>query len=300
MPARLLLLLCCSLLVCACSPALEIRRLSPPKAVLGTARTVHVQVIPGPFDVVEGQPERVSEMMLRRISERLSAVGYTVCPQLPCDGALEVDLAPPTPSAQSNTMPHLPTMDMMEAAFGAVRKQAATSAPAPGSPAVTPQANVHLRVRITLTQADGKIGYLRSLTEDLTAAKPMGDLTKDAVDAVVKTFGDELSRQEPEVVVRLEVGGPLNHGVELLHAGDWAGAVGYFTELTRAQPELDGAWYDLGFALEAQRAWGPALEAYRAAAQRARKPHYTRAVAIAQTVLSNGESLGERRKPTGP
>lgn len=276
MPARLLVL---CFAVSACAPALTIRRLSRPQAALGTARTVYVQVTPAPVDTVAGEPERVSETMRRRLSERLTGIGYAVCPQLPCgDGVLEVVLEDVAAGAD-NTMPHLPDFAMMEAAVNAVHGRASNSTTSAA------QVNARLGVRIRLQQPDGKVGFRRSFSQLTSRQAPAGEVMKEAVDSVVKDFGDLLTRQAPLTMVTLEVGGPLNHGVELLHAADWAGAVTYFTELTRTKPELDGAWYDLGFALEAQGHWAAALEAYRAAAQRAKKPHYERAVSTAQAVL---------------
>jgi hypothetical protein len=267
------------LLASACSPALTMRRLSPPKAVLGTAHTVHVHVTPAPSDVVPGETERVSEAIRRKFSERLTAAGYAVCPQLPCgDGVLEVVLDDVAFDGKTPSAPPAPKVSEMTALMD-LHGFRFSSNSAPG------QDGVRLVVRVTLTQAGVQVGVPSISTQLVNRQASVNDMLKEAEDAVVSRFGDELGRQTPLVEVPLEGGGPLNRGVEMLHAANWAGAVTYFTELTRTQPELDGAWYDLGFAHEAQNEWAAALEAYRQAAQRAKKPHYTSAVSVAERLL---------------
>lgn len=273
-------LLLVSLLASACAPVLKIRRLAAPQAALGTARTVLVHVTPASTDALPDQQEKLSEVVQRQVSERLTASGYTVCPQAPCgDGVLEVTI---DQASFAREMPHLPSFSMMDAAVRAVRSggTATVTEVVPDEP-VTAQ----LLVRFTLVQPDGAVGFRRSFDQSLSRTGKVGAVMKEAVDGVVKSLGDLLVRQAPVAMVPLEGGGELNHGVELLHKADWAGAVVWFTELTRTQPELDGAWYDLGFALEAQGAWKPALDAYREAAKRAKKPHYEKAVSTAEAVL---------------
>jgi hypothetical protein len=261
---------------------MTIRRLSAPKAALGTARTVYVAVTPAATDVVPDQPEKVSATVARRLSERLTAIGYAVCPQLPCgDGVLQV-VVEESSFNTTREMPHLPDFAMMEAAMNAVR---GTGSATTVTTTTRVPVNVQLRVRLTFEQPDGSVGFRRTFTKLTSRQGTVGEVMKESIESVVKSLEDLLARQAPVSMVPLEVGGPLNRGVELLHKHDWAGAVTYFTELTGTQPDLDGAWYDLGFALEAENAWGPALEAYREAAKRAQKPHYESAVRTAQAVL---------------
>jgi len=275
-------LLLVSSLASACAPVLKIRRLAAPQAALGTARTVLVHVTPASTDAIPDQPEKLSELVRRQVSERLTASGYAVCPQAPCgDGVLEVAIEQAS-FGSAREMPHLPSFAMMDAAVKAVRggSSATVTDAAPDE-----QATAQLLMRFTLVQPDGTVGFRRSIDQSVSRPGKVGPVLKEAVDGAVKWFGDLLVRQAPVAMVPLEGGGELNHGVELLHKADWAGAVAWFTELTRTQPELDGAWYDLGFALEAQGAWKPALDAYREAAKRAKKPHYEKAVSTAEAVL---------------
>jgi len=278
---------CLAVSVCACGPALTILRLSPPKAALGTAHTVFVRVTPGTNDVMPDEAEKVSELVRRRFSERLTEVGYAVCPQLPCgEGVLELVIEE---ASFAGAMPHLPDFAMMEAAVKAVRG-GGNSGNSTTTTTILVPVNVQLRLGVTLVEPDGRIGYRGTLTRMTSRTSTIKEVVNDAVESMARGFGDEFARQSPFVKVPLEGGGPLNRGVELLHKAEWANAVTYFTELTRAQPELDGAWYDLGFALEAQNEWAAALGAYREASKRAKKPHYEKAVSAAQGLVSGPQT----------
>lgn len=266
----------------ACTPALKIKRLSPPEQVLGTARTVRIEVTPAANDALPGEPLPVSEEAKTRLAERIKAAGYTVCTTPGCgDGVLQVKLDQVVVGGP-DAMPHRPTFEMMETAMRVVRGQFKSS-----EPAAPPAEKVHVLLEgsLTLQQADGKVGFRQRFSNSNASVGTPGDVLRAALDSLAKGLGERLSLQAPLREVTLEGGGPLNRGLELIHAGDFAGAAAYFTELTRTQPELDGAWYDLGFALEAQSRWQPALQAYEEAEKRAQKPHYRNAANAVRRAL---------------
>lgn len=274
----------CVVVLSGCAPVLELRRLSTPAAVLGSARTVRVEVTSSPLDELPGEPERVSELTRRLISDRVKAAGYDVCSAPQCgDGVLEVRLEELAVGAAS-TMQHRPSLAAMDEAMKLVRNQrGATQPPAPAAE----QVQVDFRLRVTLVQADGAVGFrLRQTNTSRSNRGTAAEVLRASLEGVAKDLGESLSRQAPVVKVPLEGGGPLDRGVELLHAADWAGAVAHFTQVTRAHPELAGAWYDLGVALEAQRSWRAALEAYEAAMQRAPTPHFQAAAAALRKALA--------------
>ena len=277
---RLSLLSLC-LLLTACAPALTMQRLRPPQATLGSAHKVQVVVTPGATDTVAGDTERVSARVRGGLVQRVSALGYELCLEAPCDGVLEIVL---TDVAFGELPPEVETADSLR--MKAMMQMALSQAGFSSNTSSGPRLSGRLTARVTLTQADGKVSFRHVFSQQTSAqGKPLQDVTKETIDAVVKGFGDLLERQAPTMRVTLEVGGPLNRGVEMLHKAEWPGAAAWFTELTHSQPELDGAWYDLGVALEAQGEWEPALEAYRAAQRLVNKPHYRNAASTAESVL---------------
>jgi hypothetical protein len=258
------------------------QRLRPPQATLGIAHKVQVVVTPGATDTVAGDPERVSARVRGGFAKRVSALGYELCLEAPCDGVLEIALGE---VAFGELPPEVETADSlrMKAMMQAALSQAGFTATSSGS---GPRLSGRLTARVTLTQADGTVSFRHAFSQQTSAqGKSLQEVAQETIDAVLKSFTDLLERQAPTMRVTLEVGGVLNRGVEMLHQAEWPGAAAHFTELTHSQPELDGAWYDLGVALEAQGDWAPALEAYRAAERLVNKPHYRNAASTAESVL---------------
>lgn len=246
-------------LLSACGPALTMRRLSPPRGALGPGKTISLAVT-GTNEVIAGTAERVDQAFRDAFTERLGALGYTLCPAEPCgDGVLEVIVE--------------------QAALTEGEEVAGSTPPAK-------RVSAELKTRLIFTQPGGTILYRRSLSLSKAAVGPLPDLAHRALRELAAAFAEQLSRQTPLVVVQLEGGGPLTAGLELIHEAEWKKANEYFTRLTREQPDLDGAWYDLGLVLEVQGDWPAALTAYREALKRAQKPHYERAATAAANTLT--------------
>ena len=107
-------------------------------------------------------------------------------------------------------------------------------------------------------------------------------LVRASADAIANSFARTLLPGTAKSTLPLEDGGPLSPGVNMLLSSNWTGAIGYFTVLTQQQPDLSGAWYDLGVAYEANGDWAQALAAYEQAAARDRKRTYLDAVSAAR------------------
>lgn len=287
MPTRALLV--CLVAMSGCGPALTIRRLAPPKVALA-ANKLELKVINHGSENVAGTGERVSDAMVKGATAHLELAGYSVCSPSPCgDGVLELTitessfvLQPQQESPQSVAM-----KAQLEAAM------AAYGFPSGNAVWTSSDSIVKAKLELTaqLTLPTGKITFKRTAQRLLDdRGKAPSTVMKETIEVVSKELFEPLRRNTPVAQVPLEGGGPLNRGVELLHERKFAEAASYFAELSKSQPELDGAFYDLGFALEAQSAWAPALAAYREAAQRApNKVHYAAAIAAAENVLQSGE-----------
>lgn len=243
-----------------CAPTLRFTRPTPPEASLGNVRTLSVSVTTDVGKNVENAvvsglltgeipvPVSVDRVMKDRLSARLQELGYVVCPEAPCgEGAMTVRLT--------------------ESAVG-------TEFTGSGL-----RSHSRITARIKVKQHDGQEPYdftfwdRRSGRVDEAPA-----LVRGSADSIAQSFAVKLLPGRQRAELTLEDGGPLSQGVNLLLSSNWDGAISYFTQLTQQQPDLGGAWYDLGVAWEACGDWGQALAAYEQAAQRSRKRMYLDAV----------------------
>lgn len=255
------LVLCLS---AGCAPSLRFTRPTPPEASLGNVRTVSVSVTTDVGRNVENAvvsglltgeipvPVSVNAVLEERLSVRLQELGYGVCPEAPCgEGEMNVRLT--------------------EAAVG-------TEFTGNGL-----RSHARITARIKVKQHDGQEPYdftfwdRRSGRVDEAPA-----LVRGSADSIAQSFAVTLLPGRQRVELQLEDGGPLRQGVNLLLSSNWDEAISYFTQLTQQQPELGGAWYDLGVAWEARGDWGQALVAYEQAAARDRKRMYLDAVETAR------------------
>jgi len=265
MLTRLLLPVAAFAACAACAPALHLSRPSAPEASLGNVRTVSLDVTTnagmatnaavtrGLFTGELPIPVPIEQVMRDTLTRRLSALGYAVCPTAPCgDGAMTVSME------ESAVGTHVSTNGVV-------------------------QATARLRARIKVRQNDGVESYDYSFWSNPSgnpASAPQ--LVQQAADNIAARFQATLLPGKEHSTLPLEDGGPLKTGVNMLLADNWDGAIGYFSELTQKQPELAGAWYDLGVAHEAKGNWGEALAAYEQAASRDRKDMYRDAVVAAR------------------
>ena len=268
-------------LLTGCAPALTLRRLSPPSGAIGPGRTISLTVS-GVTDSV-GTTEPVEHEVREAFAERLKALAYTVCPAAPCgDGALEVSIEEAHFSEKDivKSQKDAELEAKMQATFAAAGFTATTEAP-------RKQVSTSLKTRVTYTQKDGLITYRRPHQLEESLRGITAEIAHQTVRKVAAAFAEQLSRQMPFDTVQLEGGGPLNEGVTLFHQKKWKAAVAYFAKLTAEKPDLDGAWYDLGFAQEVEGDWPAALTAYREALKRSpQKPHYEKAATTAAKVLT--------------
>ena len=255
------LVLCLS---AGCAPSLRFTRPTPPEASLGNVRTLWVSVSTNVARNVENAvvsgllsgeipvPVSVDGVMKERLSARLQELGYVVCPAAPCgDGEMMVRLT--------------------ESAVG-------TEFTGNGL-----RSHSRITARVKVKQLDGQEPYdftfwdRRSGRVDEAPA-----LVRGSADSIAQSFAVTLLPGRQRAELTLEDGGPLSQGVNLLLSSNWDGAISYFTQLTLQQPDLGGAWYDLGVAWEARGDWSQALVAYEQAAQRSRKRMYLDAVESAR------------------
>ena len=249
----------------ACAPVLKLSRPTAPEANLGTVRTLSVSVdtdvaraaeLAVTKGLVFGElpvPVPVDEVVRQKLANRLQALGYAVCPAAPCgDGAMTVVMEESSAGTQVGTN-------------GVV------------------QAVVRLRARIKVKQNDGTEPYDYSFWANRSGGVAFGgQLVDEAAENIASRFQTTLLPGREKSKLPLEDGGPLSPGVNMLLSNNWDGAIGYFTDLTQKQPQLAGAWYDLGVAWEAKGDWGQAFAAYEQAAARDRKQRYIDAVNAAR------------------
>lgn len=257
-----------------CAPTLRFTRPTPPEASLGNVRTLSVSVTTDVGKNVENAvvsglltgeipvPVSVDRVMKDRLSARLQELGYVVCPEAPCgEGAMTVRLT--------------------ESAVG-------TEFTGSGL-----RSHSRITARIKVKQHDGQEPYdftfwdRRSGRVDEAPA-----LVRGSADSIAQSFAVTLLPGRQRAELTLEDGGPLSQGVNLLLSSNWDGAISYFTQLTQQQPDLGGAWYDLGVAWEARGDWGQALAAYEQAAQRSRKRMYLDAVDSARRMAPPPQQQG--------
>lgn len=254
-------------LTSGCATVLKVRVPTGPEASLGAVKTLSLDVATDMSRSVERSivsgltrgavpiPVPVHSVVKERLASRLEQLGYAVCPAAPCgDGAMSVEL---------------------------VESDVNTEFTQNG-----PRVRAHVKARVKVTQGtDGALVYDYSFWDTRSgSADRAGQLVGLVADHIANRFVATLTPGVQRVEFHLEDGGPLTTGVNMLMSSNWDGAVAYFTDLTRQQPELDGAWYDLGVAWEVKGDWTQALGAYEQAAARARKRVYLDAVANARRV----------------
>ncbi|MDP3157427.1 MAG: tetratricopeptide repeat protein [Archangium sp.] len=243
-----------------CAPVLRFTRPTPPEASLGNVRTLSVSVKTDMGKAVENAvitglvmgeipvPIAVDGVVKDRLSARLEQLGYVVCPSAPCgEGEMTVLLT--------------------ESAVGTELTQNGL------------RSRSRLRARIKVKQLDGQEPYDFTFWDRRSGRVEEAPLlVRNSAESIAGNFAATLLPGRQNAELPLEDGGPLSPGVNMLLSSNWDGAIGYFTQLTQQQPELDGAWYDLGVAWEARGDWGQALGAYEQAAARDRKRNYLDAV----------------------
>lgn len=260
------LLLLSVLVTTGCAPILKVRIPTAAEADLGNVRSLSLAVNTDMSRSVERSivsgitrgavpiPVPVHSVVKERLARALEQLGYQVCAAAPCgDGAMNVEL---------------------------VESDVNTEFTQNG-----PRVRAHVKARVKVTQNDGVLAYDFSFWDTRSgSAERAGQLVGLVADNIANRFVATLTPGTQRVEYPLEDGGPLSTGVNMLLSSNWDGAIAYFTDLTRAQPELDGAWYDLGGAWEVKGDWTQALGAYEQAAARARKRTYLDAVANARRV----------------
>lgn len=247
-----------------CAPALHFTRPTPPEASLGNVRTLSVNVSTDVGSTVENAvvkglvmgeipvPINVDAVMKERLSLRLQQLGYVVCPAAPCgEGEMNVRL---TESAVGT-----------EFTGNGLRSRSRITA------------------KVKVKQHDGQEPYSFTFWDRRSGRVEEAPLlVRNSADAIAASFAATLLPGRQKSVLPLEDGGPLSEGVNMLLSSNWDGAISHFTQLTQQQPELSGAWYDLGVAWEARGDWSQALAAYEQAAARDRKRTYLDAVETAR------------------
>jgi len=261
---RSLVLLITTFFTVGCAPALYLTRRTPPEGSFGTVRTMSVSVSTDMGRAVENAvvtglalgeipvPVPVDGIIKSRFEERLQALGYGVCPAAPCgDGAM--------------------TIRLTESAVG-------TELTSSGL-----RSHSRITARVVVKQADGQEPYDFTFWDRRSGGVNEAPLlVQTCANNIAARFEATLLPGRQKSTLPLEDGGPLSAGVNMLLSSNWSGAIAYFTQLTQQQPELDGAWYDLGVAWEAQGDWGQALVAYEQAAARRRSQNYLDAVEVAR------------------
>ncbi|MFT3713924.1 MAG: hypothetical protein QM817_40200 [Archangium sp.] len=259
-PLLLVLLVAAS----GCQTVLRFSRPAPPEGNFGNVRTMSVEVKTAVGRTVEnsvvnsllrgeiGVPIRVDDQMKTQFEQRLTTLGFAVCPTAPCgDGTLTVVL---TQSEVGNDMTR----------YG-------------------PEAHSRIACDVTLLANDGTKPYDFNFWDRRTGSiGEGGSLVRTSVNNIGARFEATLRPGRQNAELPLEDGGELDVGVNLLLSSQWRGAIDFFTRLTQQQPDHDGAWYDLGVAWEVEGDWSQALAAYEQAAARNRKRNYLDAVETAR------------------
>lgn len=260
-------LLVMGLVSSGCTTTLRLTRPGPPEGTFGGARTLSVSTVTAGKTagnaVLQGLilaevPITINAEALvkERIVARLQRLGYSVCGDKPCgDGAMQVAL----------------TESEVAAALSSAGLRATS----------------RLRVNVKVRAADGSEPYDFDFWDSRSgsvAEAPM--LVEACADTVANRFERTLLPSQQVSRLPLEDGGALSGGVNLLLAGSYLNATSYFEDLTRRDPQLDGAWYDLGVAYEAQGLWPQAAAAYEHAAMLKRSKTYLDAVETARAMTA--------------
>lgn len=248
----------------ACAPALHLTRPTAPEGDFGNVRTLSVTVSTDMGKAVENAvvtglalgevpvPIPVDRILKERLVARLQALGYGVCGEAPCgDGAMTVRLT--------------------ESSVGT--EFTGTSL----------RSNARITAKVVVKQNDGQTPYDFNFWDRRSGRVEEAPLlVQTCADNIAARFEATLRPGRQASTLPLRDGGPLSPGVNMLLSDNWSGAIAFFTQLTQQQPDLDGAWYDLGVAWEAQGDWGQALAAYEQAAARSRSDMYVDAVQSAR------------------
>ncbi len=251
-------------LALGCAPTLRYNRQLPPRASLEPLRSLSLdarsdmknvaqQAVMG--GLLRGEipiPVPTHPAVAIALRARLQQLGFTVCTPAPCgDGAMTVELL------ESEVNGRMTDSGAM--------------------------ARVRLKARVLVTPTQGEPVYDWDFSATRNGRQgDAGQLVASAAEGIADTFASTLLPGREQVRLQLEDGGALSPGVNMLLSSNWDGAVAYFSQLTREQPELDGAWYDLGVACEGKGDWVGALGAYEQASARSRKSHYLSAVRAAR------------------
>ncbi len=249
-----------------CATTLRLQRPGPPEGTFGGVRTLSISTSTVNKDVgnavLQGLmlgevPIQVSaeKLVAERLAAKLQSLGYTVCPQGPCgDGAMTVLLT------QSEVGTQLTSNGL--------------------------RAHSRIRVTVKVRAADGTEPYDFDFWDNRSGpAEAAPILVEECATTIANRFERSLLPTQVTSRLPLEDGGQLSGGVNLLLSGSWRSATSYFEDLTRQQPDLDGAWYDLGVAYEAQGFWPQALRAYEQAATLRRSSAYLDAVETARAMV---------------
>lgn len=253
----------CALAACAlagCAPTLQLTRPALPEASLVPLRALSVDVTTKMGKAVETSvltglvlgeipvPVPMHAALRTALVETLEGLGFQVCPAAPCG----------------------------EGALTAVLTESAVSTQFTRS---GPEAHARITARIQARHQDGRKLYDFTFWARRSGSpQEAGALVKGCADGIAARMRATLLPRTETVSLPLEDGGPLGPGVELLLAHDLNGALAFFGDLTRRQPDLAGAWYDLGVAWEAAGDWAQALAAYEQAVARQRKSAYVDAL----------------------
>lgn len=247
-----------------CAPSLYVTRATAPQATLGPVRTVSVEassnmsqsvgdaVMKGLFMGTISVPIATHTAVASKVRGRLAQLGYQVCEPAPCgDGVFHVNVVE-----------------------SAVDNQITSSGP---------RARAFIKARMFVTLPDGQTPFDYTFWDTQYGSSGRAAQLVDAVATqLAGRFEATLLPGSERVKFPLDDGGDLSPGVNLLLSSNWDGAIAYFSDLTQKQPELAGAWYDLGVAYEVKNQWPQALGAYEQAAARSRKSYYLQAVSTAR------------------
>lgn len=247
-----------------CAPSLYVTRPTPPAASLGPVRTVAVEassdmrqsvgdaVMKGVFMGTISIPIATHTAVANKVKQSLAQLGYQTCEPAPCgDGTFRIQVVE-----------------------SAVDNQITSSGP---------RARAFIKARMFMTLPDGQVPFDYSYWDTQYGSSGRAAQLVDMVAAnLAGRFVGTLSPGSERVEFPLDDGGDLSVGVNMLLSSNWDGAIAYFSDLTQKQPELAGAWYDLGVAHEVKGNWPQALGAYEQAAARNRKQYYLQAVSNAR------------------
>lgn len=232
---RALVLLC--FVVAGCAPSLTLRRLARPQVALGDVRSLSVAVgIEGATQTFSDKTP-IAERLEARLVTALKGSRLAPCERAPCgDGALTVTLREVTFDA--------PMTERPERVLGFTAQLTFTPSAGPS------RTSTH------------KFSMIAARDRDPDA------VMAEHLDRFAKEYVESLSPRAPLATLELAACEGCNPGIERLHRAEWSAAADAFRALTAEHPELAGAWFNLGVALEAQGLFRAALDAYKKAAER--------------------------------